>query len=192
MDGAHPLDEAPPLEEIVTVFDAATGIRPVPLLITIEFCSADNTSRLTSFTITFSLMFKLRSSQRLLILGDLAALVLVTALGFASHNTLGTAGTRILTTFLPLVAAWFLVGALSGVFDPETASSLRSLWRPALAMIYAAPLFGLFRAWALGTPTITALFVVIMGGTGALAMLLWRSAYALWLAPRVGRRESDG
>lgn len=137
-------------------------------------------------------MFKTLSSSRLLVLGDLAALIVVTLLGFATHNTLGTAGTRILSTFIPLAAAWFLVGGLAGVFDPETAAAPRNLWRPLLAMLFAAPLFGLFRAWMLGTATITVIFILVMGGVGAAAMLLWRGAYTLWLAPGEGRQKNDG
>ena len=44
-----------------------------------------------------------------LIVGDIFTLIIVTVIGFASHGTAGTAGSRMLTTFLPLAAAWFLI-----------------------------------------------------------------------------------
>ena len=137
-------------------------------------------------------MFKNVSSTRRLVLGDLAALAVVTLLGFATHNTLGTAGARMLSTFIPLTAAWFLVGGLAGVLDPRSAASPRALWRPVLAMLFAAPLFGVFRAWMLGTSTVTVIFVLVMGGVGAAAMLLWRGAYALWIAPGAERFKTNG
>ena len=115
----------------------------------------------------------------LLFLGDLAVMVAVTLAGFATHNTLGTAGSRILTTFLPLLAAWGLLGYHGRVFDLDQARRVGQVWRPFLTMILAAPVFGLLRAWMLGVDSISATFLVVMGGISAISMLAWRILFAL-------------
>ena len=132
-------------------------------------------------------------SKRLpLIAGDLVVLLLVTLAGFMTHNTLTTAGARMFSTFVPLVAAWGLIGSHVGVFDPEKAGSLRQSWRPFWAMILAAPLFGLFRAWMLGVDSISATFLVVMGGIASLAMLAWRLLYVFLIARRMTRSSENG
>ena len=115
-----------------------------------------------------------------LIAGDLLTIALVTLAGFQTHGTLASAGVRIWATFLPLAAAWALVGAQVGVFDPGNLVSPGQLWRPVWAMVLAAPLFGLIRAWLLGEEMITVVFVIVMGGVGALAILVWRGIYMIW------------
>lgn len=124
----------------------------------------------------------------LLLVGDFIVFALVTMAGFATHQTLGTAGLRIASTFLPLLAAWGLIGGHVGVFDLRRASDPRQLWRPFWTMILAAPVFGLLRAWMLGVDSISATFLVVMGGISALSILAWRTIAAFWLARR-NRRE---
>ncbi len=114
-----------------------------------------------------------------LLLGDILVLALVTVVGFASHGTLGNAGTRMLTTFLPLVIAWLLVAPHLGVFDPARLADPRQLWRPLWAMVLAGPLAAWLRGILLGTP-IQPIFVPILGGFSALGLLAWRGLY--WLA----------
>ena len=117
--------------------------------------------------------------QRLALLaGDVLTLALVTVLGFASHGTAGSAGARMLTTFVPLVVAWLLVAPHLGVFDLSRAREVRQLWRPFWAMVLAGPL----AAWMRGVwlnAAILPLFVVILGGTSALSLLAWRALYVL-------------
>jgi hypothetical protein len=112
----------------------------------------------------------------ILVVGDVLTLGLVTLYGFASHGEATSAGTRMLTTFLPLVAAWFLVAPFLGVFEADKASRFSQLWRPFWAMILAGPL----AAWMRGTllrSMIVPIFVVVLGGVSALALLAWRSIY---------------
>jgi hypothetical protein len=114
-----------------------------------------------------------------LVLGDIIALVLITLIGFVNHNELAAFPVnRILATFLPLLAGWFLIAPWLGLFKPEIASDPRQLWRPVLAMLLAAPLTGLLRALMLNSVVIP-LFVLILGGSAALGMLVWRT---LWWA----------
>ncbi len=125
--------------------------------------------------------------RAVLLVGDAVTLAVVTAFGFASHNTLETAGARMLTTFLPLAAAWLLIAPFLGVFDPARAADLRQLWRPFWAMILAAPMAGWLRGVLLDTP-ILPIFVVILGGFSALGMLAWRIIF--WLATRRPARSN--
>ncbi len=114
----------------------------------------------------------------ILLAGDVLTLALTTVVGFASHGTAGSAGARMLTTFVPLVAAWFLVAPHLQVFDLQRAVDPRQLWRPFWAMVLAGP----FAAWLRGAwlkAPILPLFVVILGGVSAYAILAWRALF--WL-----------
>ncbi len=119
-----------------------------------------------------------------LLTGDVLSLGLVTMFGFASHGTLGTAGGRILSTFIPLLAAWFLTAPLLGAYRLEWVAELRQLWRPLWAMILAAPFAAWLRAIWLGG-VVVPVFVVVLGGVSAIAILLWRLIY-WWALRRVG------
>lgn len=116
----------------------------------------------------------------LLPLGDIVTLVIVTVIGFASHNELGAAGSRMLTTFFPLVLAWFLVSPHLGVYQPVRISDPRQLWRPFWAMVLAGPFAAWLRGMWLSMP-IQPTFVVVIGGVSALAILIWRAIYWLFV-----------
>jgi Protein of unknown function (DUF3054) len=129
-------------------------------------------------------MFKTRFTQLhiLLAAGDILVLSLVTLYGFASHNQLGTAGMRMLTTWIPLLVSWFLIAPLLQVFDLRRAALPRELWRPFWAMVLAAPWAVFIRAAMLNS-AINPIFVVILGGVAALALLVWRALF-LWIVLR--------
>ncbi|RME86608.1 MAG: DUF3054 domain-containing protein [Anaerolineae bacterium] len=113
-----------------------------------------------------------------LILGDVIAIAIVTVIGFASHGELGSASLwRLAATFFPLTLSWFLVAPWLGLFDPRTTAQARLLWRPAWAMLLAAPLAAFLRSLMLGGLPVLPLFVAVLGATSALGMSLWR---ALW------------
>jgi uncharacterized protein YqgC (DUF456 family) len=114
-----------------------------------------------------------------LLAGDTLTLGLVTIYGFASHGELGSSSSRILATFAPLVAAWFLVGPFLGVYNLERVADPRQLWRPFYAMVLAGPMVGFLRGWMLGNVAIMPIFVVVIGGISALALLAWRAIF--WL-----------
>jgi hypothetical protein len=122
-----------------------------------------------------------------LIVGDIITLAIVTIIGFASHGTADTAGTRMLTTFIPLVAAWLLIAPFLHVYDRGRALDGRQLWRPVLAMIVAAPMAAWLRGMMLSSP-ILPVFVLILGGVSVVSILLWRALY--WLvANRLKRTD---
>lgn len=113
-----------------------------------------------------------------LIAGDIITLAIVTVFGFASHGTAGTAGSRMLTTFIPLVVAWFLVAPFLQVYDNQIPLDGRQLWRPLWAMILASPMAAWLRGLMLSSP-ILPVFVIILGGVSAVAILVWRGIF--WL-----------
>jgi hypothetical protein len=116
-----------------------------------------------------------------LILGDILTLALVTLAGFATHGqTSPTLAPRIMlrmmTSFLPLLAGWFLLAPLLGLFSAQITINPRQLWRPVYAMLLAAPLVGVLRAVMLNG-IVLPLFVLILGASAALGILLWRALF---------------
>jgi hypothetical protein len=113
-----------------------------------------------------------------LLLGDALVLAAATVVGFATHDTLGSAGARLLTTFLPWLAAWLLLGPALGALEEPRPGARPALWA-AWGMLLAAPLAAVLRAAWLGTAVLP-LFVAIMGGVTALGIFLWRWFYGGW------------
>jgi hypothetical protein len=121
-----------------------------------------------------------------LLLGDALAILVVTLIGFATHG-LSTATPRWLTTYLPLLLSWFGLAPWFGVFLASNYCRPLQVWRAGLAIAFAAPLAALLRSLWLGT-TIVPVFVLVLAGTSALGMLVWRLAWSL-LCRRI---ERDG
>lgn len=109
----------------------------------------------------------------LLALGDVLVLAVVTLWGFATHDSLQSAGSRLFTTFIPLVAAWFLLAPHLQAYDLQRTKRWQELWRPFWSMVLGGPLAAFLRGALLNRP-IVPLFVVILGGISALALLAWR------------------
>lgn len=127
------------------------------------------------------------ANRYVLIAGDIITLAIVTIIGFASHGTADTAGSRMLTTFIPLVAAWLLIAPYLNVYDRKIVLEGSQLWRPLWAMVLAAPMAAWLRGLMLSSP-ILPVFVVILGGVSAVAILIWRGLY--WLvATRLKRND---
>jgi hypothetical protein len=118
------------------------------------------------------------ANRYILVAGDIITLAIVTIIGFASHGTADTAGTRMLTTFIPLIAAWLLIAPHLKVYDRKIVLEGRQLWRPLWAMVLAAPMAAWLRGLILNSP-ILPIFVFILGGASAVAILIWRGLY--WL-----------
>jgi hypothetical protein len=120
-----------------------------------------------------------------LIVGDMVALGVVTLAGFARHGTLETGGWRILATFVPLVLAWLMIAPFLGAYDFKRMADWRQLWRPAWAMVLGGPLAAWLRALALGNGPIIPVFVGVLSGVGALAVLAWRALYTFLLVRKL-------
>lgn len=119
-----------------------------------------------------------QANRFVLIAGDIITLAVVTVIGFASHGTANTAGARMLTTFIPLVVAWFLVAPFLNVYKSEYVLDGLQLWRPVWAMVLAAPMAAWLRGVMLSSP-ILPIFVVILGGASVAGILIWRALF--WL-----------
>jgi hypothetical protein len=117
-----------------------------------------------------------------LILGDILAILIVTIIGFATHGETGISFLpRIAATFFPLLIGWFLLAPSLGLFQTETASNPKHLWRPILAMIFAGSLAAVLRGLFLNAPIIP-IFALVLGATSALGLLVWRAIYLFFLA----------
>ena len=122
-----------------------------------------------------------------LIVGDVIALAVITVIGFASHGETDISFVlRMLTTFIPLVVSWFLIAPWLGLYSPQITSNPKQFWRPPLAMLLAAPMTAILRAAMLNTVALP-LFMLILGGSAALGMLVWRSLY-LWRFHKLGQK----
>lgn len=116
----------------------------------------------------------MKNYRLILILGDVFSLALVTVIGFATHGQTDLALLpRMMTTFLPLLAGWFLLAPFLNLFNPETTQNPRQLWRPVYVVVLTAPLMAVLRAVMLNGIALP-LFVLIMASSTALGMLLWR------------------
>ncbi|MBV6451349.1 MAG: hypothetical protein MHPDNHAH_02082 [Anaerolineales bacterium] len=114
-----------------------------------------------------------------LYIGDTLAIAFVTAIGFAFHGTTDlSVFPRFLLTYIPLTVSWFLVAPWLGLFQTEITSNPKLLWRPALAVLFAAPLAALVRAMILNSAVVP-IFATILAGTSALGMVIWRGIYLL-------------
>jgi hypothetical protein len=122
----------------------------------------------------------LTTAQWILIAGDLVVFVIVTAAGFATHRELNMAAwQRILAVFLPLLGGWLAILPFSQVYDLDKAFDPRQLWRPFWAMVVCMPFAMWLRSAWLNT-TVIPVFVFVMAGISALAILVWRAIF-LWL-----------
>ena len=122
------------------------------------------------------------NKKAILISGDSLTLAVITFIGFATHGEIAVSfAPRMLTTFIPLVVGWFLIAPWLGLFKPEIYANPRQLWRPMLAMLLAAPMAGILRAAMLHSAAVP-LFVLILGSSAALGMLVWRSLW--WIIVR--------
>jgi hypothetical protein len=113
----------------------------------------------------------------ILILGDLLAIALLTIIGFATHGETDLSYLpRMATLFFPLLISWFALAASMRLFDRQITSDPKQLWRPILAMTYAAALAATLRGLILNA-AILPIFGLVLAATSAFGMLVWRAAY---------------
>ena len=115
--------------------------------------------------------------RQILYVGDAIALLVVTLAGFITHGETDLSFLpRFLATFVPLVLAWFLLAPWFGLFEPEVASNPKQLWRPLLAMLFAAPLAVVVRGLLLNA-AILPIFAIVLAVTSAFGFAIWRGLY---------------
>ena len=112
-----------------------------------------------------------------LILGDILAILITALIGFATHGEAELSFLpRMAAAFFPLTVAWFLLAPWFGLFQKEIISNTKQLWRPALAMFFAAPLAAILRGIILNAPIIP-IFAIVLSATSALGMVVWRALF---------------
>ena len=112
--------------------------------------------------------------------GDALSIAALTIIGFVTHGETELSFLpRLAALFLPLSISWFLLAPALGLFDSALTSTPKQLWRPALAMIFAAPLAAVLRGFLLNAPVIP-IFAAVLAVTSALGMVTWRALYLLW------------
>jgi hypothetical protein len=116
-------------------------------------------------------------SLRYLLFGDACVLALITISGFATHGEIERVF-RMLTTFIPLLVAWFFIAPFFGLFSDEFIKEPSQLWRVLWAMIAVAPFATWLRGLWLNTP-ILPIFVLVILGVSAPTMFLWRGIYLM-------------
>ena len=115
--------------------------------------------------------------KQILYVGDIVAILFVTLLGFITHRETDFSFLpRFLAAFIPLTVAWFLLAPWFGLFESDVISNPKQLWRPLLAMLFAAPLAVVVRGFLLNA-AILPIFAIIFGATSALGMVVWRGLY---------------
>ena len=113
----------------------------------------------------------------ILIVGDILAIAVVTFIGFATHGEAGVSFLpRMGAAFFPLILSWFLLAPALGLFQEQTIRDPKELWRPVLAMVFAAPFAAVLRGLILNAPVIP-VFAVVLSATSAFGMLVWRGIY---------------
>jgi len=119
------------------------------------------------------------NKKTIIILGDILAIAILTFIGFATHGeTDSSYFLRMGTTFFPVLVSWFLIAPWLGLFDEQVIANPKLLWRILLAMFFVAPLAVILRAVLLHS-AVQPLFALILGGSNALGMLMWRGIYLL-------------
>lgn len=123
------------------------------------------------------------NKKSILRLGDIIAFAVLTLIGFATHGETALSFIpRMTVTFLPLLLGWFLLAPWLGLFDEQVIANPKNLWRIILAMLFVAPLAATLRAAWLGDSVIP-LFALILGGSNALGIMVWRWIYIFITRP---------
>ncbi len=118
-----------------------------------------------------------------IVAGDLLALLIISIIGFATHNE--AINWQVLTTFLPYTIAWASIAPWLGVYQPENSRKPAQVWRPMLAAFLAAPMAAWLRgAWL--NRAILPLFVLVLGLSAALGFGVWRLIWT-FISRRVER-----
>ena len=124
--------------------------------------------------------------KNILILGDIIALAILTVVGFATHGETGFSFLpRMGVIYLPMLFGWFVLSPWFGLSDEQVITNPKNLWRIILAMLFISPLAATLRAALLGAAMLP-LFPLILGGSNAIGMMVWRWIY-IFIAKRAAK-----
>ncbi len=126
------------------------------------------------------------NKKNILILGDIVSLAILTVIGFATHGETGFSFLpRMGVIWLPMLFGWFVLTPWFGLSDEQVIANPRNLWRIILVMFFVAPLATTVRAALLGAAMLP-LFPLILGGSNAIGMMVWR-----WIYIFIARRAAS-
>lgn len=126
------------------------------------------------------------NKKNILILGDIVSLAILTVIGFATHGETGFSFLpRMGVIWLPMLFGWFVLTPWFGLSDEQVIANPRNLWRIILVMFFVAPLAATVRAALLGAAMLP-LFPLILGGSNAIGMMVWR-----WIYIFIARRAAS-
>lgn len=112
--------------------------------------------------------------------GDTIAIALLTLIGFASHQELNASFLpRMAATFFPVAISWFVIAPWFGLFQDEYPSKIPPHLRIVLAVLYASTMAAFLRGLILRSD-IPPVFILALGGSAALGMVIWRWIYSRW------------
>jgi len=119
------------------------------------------------------------ASNRLLIPGDILAIAIITLIGFATHGEAEVSFLpRMAAVLFPLAVTWFILAPSLRLFQQEVVTDPKQLWRPVLAMTFAASFAAILRGLILNAPVIP-IFGLVLSAASAFGMLVWRGLYLL-------------
>jgi hypothetical protein len=114
-----------------------------------------------------------------LIIGDIIAFVILTVIGFATHQETGISYLpRMAAAFFPVGLGWFLLTPWFGLYDASIVREAKNLLRIPLAFIFIAPFAVILRSVWLGEP-VSSVFTLVLASTNAFGMMIWRWLYIL-------------
>ncbi|PKO14066.1 MAG: hypothetical protein CVU39_15910 [Chloroflexi bacterium HGW-Chloroflexi-10] len=121
-------------------------------------------------------MVKPKNLSFSLLIGDAITLLLVTLVGFLSHNSQVDL-VRFLATALPLILAWGLTSPWLGLLESGKQPIRQIWWKVLWAVTLSTPFALLLRGWILNS-AVQVPFALVMVATSAAGMLIWRLVYA--------------
>lgn len=123
-----------------------------------------------------------------LLIDDALAIFGVTFIGLSFHQMDGMWMERLPYTFIPYFVTWVIAAAALQLYSSSVATQPGQLWRVLVgAAVAALPAAALRSLW-LGTPMVP-MFVLIMGVTVAVGLLITRSIYALLFGKQRQKHE---
>ncbi len=124
-----------------------------------------------------------------LLAGDMLAILILAIFGYLMHYAGKEAfSLRWLSTFLPFCLGWAMAAVPMGLYAPGTRDRWQQVfWRAGLAGALAAPFATMLRGFWLNA-AVSPIFMGVMTAFGALAMILWRSAWA-WFTGRKHKHD---
>lgn len=119
-----------------------------------------------------------KSALIILLVGDLITLLIVTLLGFSTHNA-NVSLFRFAANYLPLVIAWLVVAPWFGAYSLETANTPKRIPQIILAVLVCAPLAAVLRGIVLNS-VVQTIFVIVLALTNGLGIGIWRGLWILF------------